>query len=141
VVALVILAVLTLLGVTGIKTTSLEEKMAANTQEGVRAFQFAEAGLSIAFADVDTIDELAGKAQVSTEVRRGGDAGTVVGQTLHQVRFNGFSKPPRTSLFSAAQFRAAYYDIESTGQPVAGGAETDITRTLHAGAYHIAPRP
>nr|MCU0936636.1 PilX N-terminal domain-containing pilus assembly protein [Gammaproteobacteria bacterium] len=49
IVALILLAVLTLLGVTAMSTTSLEEKMAANTQEGTRAFQIAETGLATGF--------------------------------------------------------------------------------------------
>ena len=50
-VAMVILVILTLLGVTVMHTTSLQERMASNTQEQVHAFQAAETGLNQAFAD------------------------------------------------------------------------------------------
>lgn len=45
IVALVILLVLTLLGVSGMNTTVLQERMVGNLQEGLSGFQAAEAGL------------------------------------------------------------------------------------------------
>ena len=45
VMSLMILLILTLLGVTAMGTSSLEEKMAGNTQEGTRAFEVGESGL------------------------------------------------------------------------------------------------
>jgi type IV pilus assembly protein PilX len=46
VVALILLLVLTLLGVAALRTTTLEERMAANSQERNRAFHAAESGLT-----------------------------------------------------------------------------------------------
>jgi type IV pilus assembly protein PilX len=45
IVSLVILLVLTLLGISGMNSTVLQERMAGNLQEGLSAFQAAEAGL------------------------------------------------------------------------------------------------
>jgi type IV pilus assembly protein PilX len=45
IVSLVILLVLTLLGIAGVDTTMMQERMAGNLQEGVSSFQAAEAGL------------------------------------------------------------------------------------------------
>ena len=56
IVAMVILVILTLLGVTAMNTSSLEEKMASNTQEQVRTFQAAETGISQAGQDSDAFD-------------------------------------------------------------------------------------
>ena len=44
--SLMILLILTILGVTAMGTSSLEEKMAGNTQEMTRAFEVAESGLA-----------------------------------------------------------------------------------------------
>ena len=46
IVAMIILVILTLLGVTAMNTTSLQERIASNTQEQVHAFQAAETGLN-----------------------------------------------------------------------------------------------
>ena len=56
IVAMVILVVLTLLGVTAMNTTLLQERIAANTQQQVHAFQAAETGLNQAFADASAFD-------------------------------------------------------------------------------------
>lgn len=45
IISLVILIVMTLIGITGISTSSLEEKMAGNTRDRALAFQAAEAAL------------------------------------------------------------------------------------------------
>lgn len=49
--SLVILLILTMLGITAMGTSSLEEKMSGNTQEGTRAFEVAESGLQSTFSD------------------------------------------------------------------------------------------
>lgn len=137
VMALILLAVLTLLGVTAMHTTSLEQKMATNTQEGLRAFQLAEAGLSTA-AGTGAAYNLAGLTQRTLTVDRSGSA---VGQARYRSEFNGWSAPPAGSLYSASQFRAAHFNFDSTGEPMAGGATTGITATVRGGAYQIAPLP
>lgn len=48
VVSLLMLLVMTLIGITGVQVTSLEEKMAGNTRDRNMAFQAAEAGLRAA---------------------------------------------------------------------------------------------
>ena len=54
VVALVLLTVLTFIAITALNTSSLEEKMAANTQEINQAFQVADSGLAKAFVDPES---------------------------------------------------------------------------------------
>lgn len=137
VVSLILLAVLTLLGVTAMNTTSMEERMAANTQEGLRAFQLAEAGLTRAY-DTAAAYDLGGLALTTLTVSR---AGSAIGQARYRSRFNGWSPPPPASLYSASQFRAAHFNFESTGEPMAGGSTTGVTATVHGGAYQIAPLP
>jgi type IV pilus assembly protein PilX len=52
IVSLILLVVLTLLGVSVMNMTQLEERMASNSQEVVQAFQSAETGLQRAYNDV-----------------------------------------------------------------------------------------
>lgn len=52
--ALVFLVILTLLGITSMSTNTLEERMAANSQEMNRVFQAAESGLETAFLDANS---------------------------------------------------------------------------------------
>ncbi len=52
--AMVILMILTILGITAMTTSSLEEKMSGNIQEQTRAFQAAESGVSEAIARIIT---------------------------------------------------------------------------------------
>lgn len=56
--ALIILVVMTILGVTVMNTSSLEEKMAGNTQEHTRAFQLAETGLEHVRQDMTEINTI-----------------------------------------------------------------------------------
>src|SRR3970040_2121955 len=46
--SLVILMILTILGITAMSTSSLEEKMSGNIQESTRAFEAAESGINSA---------------------------------------------------------------------------------------------
>jgi Tfp pilus assembly protein PilX len=142
-VALILLGVLTLLGVTSMSTSSLEEKMSSNIQEGMRAFQLAETGLERA-ADDGAAYTLAGRTVAWQEVclASGCDAAnprTRVGRTSYQSRFNGWSRPPTGSLWSADKFQAAHFDLQATGEPLAGGAGTGVTAVTHGGAWQMAP--
>ncbi|MBS36550.1 MAG: hypothetical protein CMO26_11560 [Thiotrichales bacterium] len=56
VVAMIFLIIMTLLAVSGMGTTSLEERMASNAQETTKAFQAAETGLSQALANTGSYD-------------------------------------------------------------------------------------
>lgn len=54
-IALVVLLIITVLGISGLQTTTLEERMAASARDRDLAFQAAEAALAQAEAFVDTI--------------------------------------------------------------------------------------
>lgn len=58
--ALAILLVLTLLSVSALRTSSLEQLMAGNTQESTRAFEAAESGLAKSLADATTFASISG---------------------------------------------------------------------------------
>ncbi len=128
IVSLILLVVLTMLGVTGIKTSTIEETMAANLQEGNRAFQAAETGIAVAFANAAAFDLTADYTVPSAAI---GLLGT---QQTSTTSFEGWSAPPLDSGYSATSFRSAHFRILSTG--TAGG---NASSTVTAGAYQIAP--
>ena len=129
IVAMILLVLLTLLGVTAMNTTSLEEKMASNTQEQVRAFQAAETGLSQAFND-DAAYDISGTYSVPSAAFAGTD-----NQAGYVSTFLGFSNPPEDSLYSAANFQAAHFNFRSVGT-----SGSNLSVTLNGGAYQIAPK-
>jgi len=139
IVSMVLLAVVTILGVVSMTTTSLEEKMAANTQETHRAFHAAETGLSSAFATVAAYD-ISGVFEVLAGLidLPGNMADT---EMDYNTDFVGWSPPPVGSLYSATSFQAANFDFSSIGKTPAGAAANDqVTVELHGGAYQIAPK-
>ena len=135
IVSLILLAVLTLLGLSTMSTTSLEEKMAANTQESTRAFQIAETGLARAFG-TKTLSEV---SPLPEETIKLSDSQWKVGEVTYAIRRNGEYLPPVGSLFSAKLFRSQHFDVESTGKTWSGDEATPVRSVHHAGAYQIIP--
>ena len=132
IVAMIILVILTLLGVTAMNTTSLQERIASNTQEQVHAFQAAETGLNQAFADnlaYDISNTYTGGAVLTPIVAGSGDSASYV------PTFLGFSPPPPGSLYSATSFQAAHFNFRATGN-----SATNLSIILNGGAYQIAPK-
>ena len=131
IVAMIILVVLTLLGVTAMNTSSLQEKIASNTQEQVHAFQAAETGLNLAFTDNLSYD-------ISSSYT-GGALPTVFAGSADSASyvptFLGFSPPPPGSLYSATSFQAAHFNFRATGT-----SATNLSVVLNGGAYQIAPK-
>ncbi len=136
IVAMIILVVLTLLGVTAMNTSSLEERMAANTQESVHAFQAAETGYSLAFQNqavyrlpaYDLTGSYTGEEAQTTFAGSQDSSGYV-------ATFMGFAPPPPGSGWSAVNSQAAHFNFRSTGQSGSG-----LTAIVNGGAYQIAPK-
>lgn len=124
--ALVILVILTILGVTALSTTSLEQRMAVGVQEAQRAFEAAESGLQKTMNTPGAFDLYAtNESQYSF-----GSATAEVATDFH-----GWSDPPRGSGYSAINFSSAHFKASSTGAG-ANGAKT----TVEAGMYQITPK-
>ncbi len=131
IVAMIILVVLTLLGVTAMNTSSLEERIAANTQESVHAFQAAETGYSQALDDdgaYDLLGEYTG-GEAQSIFAGSQDSSSYISTPL------GFSVPPPGSGWSAINSQAAHFNFRSTGQSGSG-----LTAIVNGGAYQIAPK-
>ena len=131
IVAMILLVVLTLLGVTAMNTTSMQERIASNTQEQVHAFQAAETGLNQAFADNNAYDITSSYTGGATPTAFAGSADSA----SYLPTFLGFSPPPPGSLYSATSFQAAHFNFRATGL-----SETNLSVTLNGGAYQIAPK-
>ena len=122
---LIMLVVITLLGVTTMTNTGMEEKMAANVQEYNRAFQAAESGISSAFKESDILKSTATEAAPVVHVynfRNNSETATVNLWYLAQGR----DAPPGFSMSGA--FRAHYFNMTST---TAAGA------SLHQQGYYV----
>lgn len=129
IVAMIILVILTLLGVTAMNTSSLQERIASNTQEQVHAFQAAETGLNQAFADNLSYDIMDDYTTAPATFAGSADSAS------YAPTFLGFSPPPPGSLYSATSFQAAHFNFRATGT-----SATNLSIVLNGGAYQIAPK-
>lgn len=137
--ALIMLVILTLLGLSSISTTTMEERMSANSQEMTRAFQAASTGISLVLGDEDAF------ATTNTEVTDGTasdpyDKSADVGGTgtnayAATAEYNSVYRqstvPPRGSGWDAT-YAFYHFDLSATGS-----TDTGATSTLHAGAYQV----
>lgn len=131
VVSLVLLVVLTLLGVSVMNMTRLEERMASNSQELVQAFQSAETGLSQAYdnntvwnpATITTVDDTDIPTELPEDIARNGTA-------AYQVEFLTATGPPPG--YDVAQFQTANFDFRAVGT-----AQSGFTSVLHSGGFRV----
>jgi Tfp pilus assembly protein PilX len=127
--ALVLLVILTMLGLSSMSTNTMEERMAANSQEKNRAFQAAESGLELAFANVDSfnINNTVDNPLTGTDANFGPYNATVTYAA-------GFRQetPPRRGSGWDTNYALFHFDVSSTAN-TAGGS----TKTIHAGSYQV----
>jgi len=162
VVALILLVVLTLLGISAMDTTVLEHRLAKNHEERTLAFQTAEAGLLQARAvyasnpwiqqivasptwRTDTpamnIDTNAGVVRMSRKTL--GDA-TQVSQTVPnqtQMEFKGYFSNQRGTAeeaWSVTQTQSAYFETVTVGANLATNNAVQVT--LRNGVRQGAPK-
>lgn len=129
VVALVMLTVITMIGISAISTSRMEITMATNVQETHRAFEAAEMGLNRAYNDP------AGFNLHSSQTQDVDDITAYTASADATAEFSQWTRPPRGSGYSASSFQAAHFDVSSESN-TAGGASV----VLHAGVYQIAPK-
>jgi len=142
--ALVLLTVVTMLAIASMGTTSLEEKMAANSQEVNRAFQTAEAGLEKAFQDddafniVNLVDTNGTPYDPTDDIYdyTGSDhnVGSYDAETDYAAYFKQKTIPKRGSGWDTSM-AFYHFDVISRGKTATGAATV-----LHAGAYQVGKR-
>jgi len=128
--ALIFMVMLTMLALGSMNTNTLEERMAANSQEINRAFQTAESGLEMAFEDAKSF------SLSNTEANPYTSSTTSVGAynagTDFRVVYREATAPKRNASGWDSKFAFYHFDVTSTGR-TASGAST----TIHAGAYQV----
>ena len=138
--ALIMLVILTMLGLTSITTTTMEEKMAANSQEVNRAFQAASTGLALVFGDNDAFstintrnsDGVTGDPYNKADATIGGyGANSYTANATYNSVYQQATVPPRGSGWDTT-YRFYHFDLSSSGS-IASGAVAE----LHGGAYQI----
>jgi hypothetical protein len=112
VVALILLLVLTILGVSSMTNTSLEERMAANSQERARAMQAADSGVNLAFRTLNTANVTTAQSGNSPLLNNAG--------SYYVARYLSSGLPPvsesnHETFGVASGLKAYYFDIQSTG--------------------------
>lgn len=141
-IALVVLLIITVLGISGLQTTTLEERMAASARDRDLAFQAAEAALAQAERFVDTIgpgdlaqfnqnssglyvpEDKAGEPDIWEQV----DWANAASTRIVNVNIAGVAAQPRYIVEYMTTLLAAddSLNISNVGAPV--GAPTDIFR-------------
>ena len=128
VMALVILVILSLLGISAVGTGTAQTVMARNNQESKHAFVAAESGLNKAINTAGSFDL---NAAVTDNFTFG--TGSAAPRAEVTTEFLAFAAPKRGSGYSAVNFDAANFDQSSTGIVDAANAKT----TLHQGVSQI----
>lgn len=140
--ALVLLTIVTLLAITSMGTNTLEEKMAANSQEVNRAFQTAETGLAKVLADdtafntnnkvndggtpFDPTDDVYDFTAIDTDV---GDQ--YHAETEYTANFRQKTIPKRGTGWDTTM-AFYHFDLGATGTTQSG-----VRAAVHAGAYQV----
>lgn len=126
--SLVILVILTILGITALSTSSLEEKMAGSMQEVTRALEAAESGVNSALATAGVLN-----LNATTTNSFAYDSGAS-GSAQVVSSFIEFSPPKRGSGYSA-QYRAANFSLNSKGTTT-----SNARVTINQGIGQIMPK-
>ncbi|GJL83065.1 MAG: hypothetical protein DHS20C01_26990 [marine bacterium B5-7] len=142
-ISLALLTMLTALGVTALRITSMDERMAGNMQQESIAFQAAETGLSMLWGgalslttedsadDADTVtylcDSSVSTCNDSVDKRKKIKVST-------NSRYAGQGKSAPTGYSMDSGFARHYFALESHGQHI--GKTTDV----YAGFHRVGPR-
>jgi len=122
--SLMVLVVLTILGISGMKTGLLQSRMAVNAQDSATAFQGAESGLATSLTGSGIFDLV--QSNVSNF---NPDVGTSVKVT---TSFESMSVPPRGSGYSATKYEVANFKQRSESSTISGARST-----VSQGQYQI----
>lgn len=142
--ALVVLVILTILGVSALRTSSLEQLMSGNTQEMTRALEAADSGLSRALNDIKTsttsVDPTAfadGTQYTYQVTNPNGTDKTTTTATANKPVLKQIGPAVRSNKPSGSSACTAYYDQKVMG--ATGG--TYARENLHQGMTAGAPCP
>jgi len=121
--AMVVLVILTILGMSAMRSSVLEVRMAGNIQDSTIAFQAAESGLAKALNTGGSFDIHAKTTESFT---------FNFGKTTVETEFLDFAPPKRGSGYSVINYDVANFDQKATGTTSSGGRDT-----VHQGVFQI----
>jgi Tfp pilus assembly protein PilX len=127
--ALVLLLIMTMLGLSSMTTNTMEERMAANSQEINRAFQAAESGLDLAYTDVDAFNLNNTEANPNTYTNN--NFASYGAELTYSVAFRQQTPPQRGSGWDS-NYSLYHFDMESTASTPSGASAV-----IHAGSYQV----
>lgn len=128
--SLAILLVLTLLTVSALRTSTLEQTMAGNTQESTRAFEAAESGLAKSLADKTTFASMSGAAAKNYTF------GSMNAQATVDTTYVQTTKPSR----GAVPTGQGTSDVAHFNQKSVADTTTGARSTLHQGVKKNIPK-
>lgn len=140
VMALVILVVLTILGVSVMNTSSLEALMAGSTQESNRAFQIAESGLQRSYTDGTVYETLAGSPVGSAPVTSVFSYTTDLATATISSTYIFKGDRPRRSLNSNNIYSAVNNGTANFSQSGTSTLSTNARSQLVLGVSQITPK-
>lgn len=117
---LVFLVILTLLGITALSTNTLEERMAANSQDINRAFQAAESGISVAFNSGSAFAGTTDDYSSSTADSQGTYNATITVNSTFRASVDVSGYQDIDSASDEGLYKWYYYDVRSTGATQSG---------------------
>ena len=127
--ALVMLVILTMLGLSSMSTNTMEERMAANTQESNRAFQAAESGLDQGYADADSFN--LNNTEDNPNTFTVTDFGSYDATLTYSIAYRQQTPPKRNSGWDST-YALYHFDTDSTATTASGASSS-----IHAGSYQV----
>lgn len=123
VMSMVVLVILTILGLSAMRVSVMETRMAGNIQDSTIAFQAAESGLAKAL-------NTGGSFSIHSVVTEKFNFN--FGKSTVETSFVDFSPPKRGSGYSIINYDVANFDQQSTGTTSSGGQNI-----VHRGVFQI----
>ncbi|MEE9355515.1 MAG: PilX N-terminal domain-containing pilus assembly protein [Methylococcaceae bacterium] len=135
IVSLFMLILLTLIGVSAMKTTALEEKMAGNLRQQDFAFQAADSCATRALKEGENFTFNKSWETAGSNIAMGSVAANNEAKYSSQRRFRMSTAPQRKSGYSAIKFQAAHDEYSCMGN-----GPVNASVTLRQGVYQITPK-
>lgn len=132
--SMVILLILTILGISAMRTTALEQIMAGNTQEMTRAFQAADSGMAKALDFMRTNASSGVTADPGAFAATSYSFGTVSSANAMKPSFLQIGQGARGESGSGDNFCFAFHN-----QDVTGRGQLNVARALSHGLRTAAP--
>jgi Tfp pilus assembly protein PilX len=139
--ALVVLLILTILGVSALRTSSLEQLMSGNTQEQTRALEAADSGLSHALHDIQNSTTSVDPTSYVNNTQYTYQVQSVLGTekskataTANKPTLTQIGPAVRSNMPSGSTVCVAYYDQKVIGATNGTLAQENLHQGLTAGA-------